>query len=171
MSAKRSNQNSEVQLEAPRFEDQEALLIAGLRHHYSPDAMNEIPNQWRGFMPHIGNVPGQIGRATYGLTFLSKDSSGIDYLSGVEVSGCKGLPNELSCVEVPAQKYAVFVHPGHVSEIWKTCDAIQNQWFPRSDYQHVRPTPGAPDFFERYTESFDPTTGTGGIEIWVPIKS
>ncbi len=28
----------------------------------------------------------------------------------------------------------------------------------------------APDF-ERYGEEFDPRTGTGGVEIWIPIKA
>jgi AraC family transcriptional regulator len=27
-----------------------------------------------------------------------------------------------------------------------------------------------PDFFERYGEEFDPQTGMGGIEVWIPIK-
>ena len=27
-----------------------------------------------------------------------------------------------------------------------------------------------PAFFERYGEAFDPQTGTGGIEVWLPIK-
>jgi hypothetical protein len=27
--------------------------------------------------------------------------------------------------------------------------------------------PGAPDFFERYTEEFDPRTGMGGMEVCV----
>jgi AraC family transcriptional regulator len=34
-----------------------------------------------------------------------------------------------------------------------------------SEYQVV----DAPDF-ERYGESFNPATGMGGFEIWVPIK-
>ena len=25
--------------------------------------------------------------------------------------------------------------------------------------------------FERYTEAFDPRTGLGGVEIWIPLKS
>jgi predicted transcriptional regulator YdeE len=30
---------------------------------------------------------------------------------------------------------------------------------------------GAPDFFERYGEKFDPRTGMGDIEVWIPIQS
>jgi len=32
-------------------------------------------------------------------------------------------------------------------------------------------TAGAPDFFERYSEEFDPRTGMGGIDVWIPVKS
>jgi len=28
---------------------------------------------------------------------------------------------------------------------------------------------GGPEF-ERYTKSFDPVSGNGGVEIWVPIR-
>jgi len=27
-----------------------------------------------------------------------------------------------------------------------------------------------PDFFERYGKEFDPKTGTGKVELWVPLK-
>jgi AraC family transcriptional regulator len=42
---------------------------------------------------------------------------------------------------------------------------IWNLWFPSSGHELV----DAPDF-ERYGEEFDPQTGLGGFEIWVPIK-
>jgi hypothetical protein len=28
-----------------------------------------------------------------------------------------------------------------------------------------------PDFLERYDESFDPWTGSGGFEMWLPLKA
>src|SRR5690349_9372984 len=133
MTASYKNQKSTTQLDQPRFQDAKALLIAGVRQEYKPETMNQIPDQWKRFMPHIGKVPGQIGRITYGLCYLNKDSIG--YLAGVEVSSCDGLPSELTCAEVPAQRYAVFTHRGHVSQLWETCEAIQNQWFPTSGYQ------------------------------------
>ena len=171
MSARKGSQKFEPKLEEPRFEDGKALLIAGLRRVYTPAAMDKIPEQWNAFMRHIGNLPGQVGRVAYGLCFLNHKSTGISYLSGVEVSSCEGLPEELTCAKVPAQKYAVFVHRGHVSTLWQTCDAVQNQWLPASGYEHDPVTADAPDFFERYTESFDSNTGMGGIEVWVPIES
>lgn len=155
-------------LERPGLENGKRMLIAGIRNRYTADAMNKLSDQWQRFAPHIGRVPGQIGRTAYGLVFQTKGSESTEYLSGVEVSSCEGQPAEFDCVTVPEQRYVVFVHQGHVSTIWNTCDAI-GKWFPESGYQALH-TPGEPDFFERYTQDFNPQTGMGGMEVWVPIK-
>ena len=157
-------------LEAPRFEKRSVLLIAGLRSRYVDSTMETISLQWLRFSADIDGVPGQVGNETYGLTFLGKGSPGIEYVTGVEVSRCADLPDGFSCVRIPAQKYAVFVHAGHVSTIRETCEAIGNRWIRESGHEIAPATDGAPDFFERYTKEFNPQTGTGGIEVWIPIK-
>jgi predicted transcriptional regulator YdeE len=43
-------------------------------------------------------------------------------------------------------------------------------WLRRTGHQHIF-RPGAPGVFERYGEAFDARTGTGDIEIWLPIDS
>ncbi len=167
----RETQTPVVQLEPPRFVDGKPLLIAGLRCRYAPATLDTISAQWQRFAAYIGRIPGQVGRTSYGLNFLYTVAQGIEYVSGVEVSSCTGLPAELSCVNIPAQRYAVFVHGGHVSKAWETCAAIEKEWALSSGHEPAQPPSGAPAFFERYTEKFDPRTGIGGIEIWVPIKS
>jgi AraC family transcriptional regulator len=157
-----------TQLE-PRFENGKATLIAGLRSRYTWETMNGISAQWQRFAPYIGKIPGQVGSVAYGVIFSVP--GGIDYLSGVEVSSSSGLPSEFSAISIPAQKYAVFAHRDHVSKLRETIDAIFNQWLPGSGYQVPRGAGGAPDFFERYSEDFNPQTGMNGIEVWVPIKA
>jgi AraC family transcriptional regulator len=71
----------------------------------------------------------------------------------------------LSQVEIPSHRYAVFSHRSHVSTIRYTIEAIGKDWLPNSGYKAA----GDPDFFERY-KSFDPETGIGDIEIWLPIE-
>jgi AraC family transcriptional regulator len=159
-----------VQLEAPHFENGTPLLIAGLRNRYTAETMNNIPAQWQRFAPHIGKIPGQVGRVAYGLCFNALSPEGIDYLAGVEVSSSSGLPGEFSVATVPAQKYAVFSHREHVSKLRETLDAI-HKWLPGSSLEPAGGTAGAPDFFERYSEEFEPRTGMGGMEVWIPIKS
>ena len=53
----------------------------------------------------------------------------------------------------------------------QTIEAIGSKWYPESDEEPAARAGEAPDFFERYTEEFDPRTGMGGMEIWIPIKS
>jgi AraC family transcriptional regulator len=159
-----------VQLEAPRFVNGKALLIGGLREHYTSETMKNIPELWERFAPHIGNVPGQVSHVAYGLCFNALSPDGMDYLTGVEVSSTSGLPGDFSVATIPAQKYAVFSHREHVSQMYQTLEAI-DKWFPGSGLEIACESAEAPNFFERYSEEFDPLTGMGGMEVWVPIKS
>ena len=161
----------EMKLEPPRFENGKPLLIAGLRKIYSPDEMRDIPAQWQAFAPHIGKIHGKIGRAAYGVCWQAADSANIEYLSGVEVSTFAGLPDDFTVVSLPEAKYAVFSHRAHVSKLYETCDAI-SRWLPESGHQSASEAYAeTPAFFERYSGEFDPQTGMGGMEVWVPIKS
>ena len=159
-----------VQLETPRIENGKALRIAGLREHYTSETMKNIPELWLRFGPHLGNIPEQVGRVAYGLCFNALSPVGIDYLAGVEVSSSSGLPCEFSVAAIPAQKYAVFSHREHVSKVRETLDAI-DKWLPGSGLEVACGDAEAPNFFERYSEEFDPRTGMGGMEVWMPIKS
>jgi len=158
-----------VQIEAPRIVSGKPLLIAGLRGHFTTATWADIPRQWQRFASYLGKIPGQIGRTTYGLCFSKSD--GIDYLSGVEVSETDRLPGEFIQVNIPAQTYAVFPHREHVSKLRQTLDAIWSKGLPESGYHTVKASDGAPDFFERYGEGFDPQTGRGDIEVWIPVTA
>ena len=169
MSHAAAKQSPKTELEPPCLENGRALLIAGLQSHYTAETMKDLPAQWQRFAPHIGKIRGQMGRATYGICWQPREGSGIEYLTGVEVSGFVGLPGEFTVASIPAQRYAVFSHRGHVSKLYETCDAI-SRWLPESGYQHSDEAE-TPAFFERYTEEFNPQTGIGGMEVWVPLKS
>jgi AraC family transcriptional regulator len=153
----------------PRIENSRPLLVAGLCGHFTDASLGGIPVQWRRFGPYLGKIPGQTGGAAYGVCF--NVANGVDYLSGVEVSTSSGLPTELICVSIPAQKYAVFHHHEHVSKLRNTLDRIWRDWLPASGHQASSTGAGAPCFFERYGETFDPVSGIGGVEVWVPIQS
>jgi hypothetical protein len=43
------------------------------------------------------------------------------------------------------------------------------QWLPESRHKAARAAAGAPDFFERYGEVFDPQLGMGDVEVWIPV--
>lgn len=155
-----------LNLGAPRFEDSAALQIAGLNETYTFETRSGIPKQWDRFAPQIGKVPGQVGKNAYGVCWNYRPSCGFDYLAGVEVSDKTKLPKEFITVEIPAQRYAIFTHSGHVSEIPITLDTIWTKWVPDAGLK-IAESP----CFERYTDEFNPQTGKGGTEIWVPIEA
>lgn len=158
-----------VQLETPRVADGKALLIAGPRRVYGPREMNKISLQWQDFAPHHGKIAGQIGRATYGVGWPAKGGEGIEYLSGVAVTGFAGVPRDFTVVSLAPARYAVFRHREHVLKLSHTIEAIVYHWLPESGYQ-AGADAEAPAFIERYSEEFDPRTGWGGMEVWIPLK-
>jgi AraC family transcriptional regulator len=160
--------NLVLELEAPRFVEGKPLLIVGFRKPFT-DQPDDIPAMWQRFGPYIGNIPGQVGRVAYGVCFVNRVgdlSSCESYLTGVEVSDFSGVPSELDRISLPSQRYAVFAHRDHVSALGKTIDAIGRNWLPRSGHELA----DTQAFFERYGEKFEPVSGTGDIEVWLPIK-
>jgi AraC family transcriptional regulator len=153
-------------LAPPRFEDRKPLLIAGLAERYNCDTSVAIPAQWQRFNEYFGKVPGQIGNVAYGVCYNAEDSGNFDYLCGVEVSDFSSLPAALNHMRVPEQRYAVFTHREHIAVIRRTWNTIWNKWLPESGH-----TPADAPNFERYSEQFDPVTGMGGFEIWLPLKT
>ena len=160
------NQSVRANLEPPRFETSRPFLIAGLGERYSCETSAAIPMQWQRFGPYIGNIPGETGDVAYGVCVNGDDAGNFDYIAGVEVSDFSDLPKEFSRVRVPAQKYAVFAHREHISTIRRTVNTIWNKWLPASGHEIA----DAPEF-ERYGPEFDPHSGNGGLEIWIPVKA
>ncbi len=153
-------------MQPPRFLDHKLLLIAGIGERYDCDSSAGIPSQWQRFLPHFGRVPGQVGNVAYGVCCNGDDAGNFDYIAGVEVTDFSALPRDWSRVRVAPQRYAVFTHRGHISTIRGTWNSIWNEWMPASGHERA----DAPDF-ERYGENFDPLTGHGGLEIWIPVKA
>ncbi len=153
-------------LNAPRYEQGSAMQIAGPSRSYTPETRTQIPQQWEAFAPAMLSVPGRVGEMSYGVTWNVKNGCGFDYLTGVEVDGSGQLPAEYSTVQIPAQRYAVFTHTDHVSSIGQTIGTIWSSWVPSCELE-IAQSP----CLERYTPEFNPQTGTGGMEIWIPLKS
>lgn len=147
-----------------RFSDTGRLLIAGLAERYYGEDV-AIGDQWRRFATYLGRIAGQVGRTAYGISYNAEETGQIDYLCGVEVTDFSSLPRNFNFLRISAQRCAVFTHRGPLASIRHTWTDIWSHWLPHSGYQ-VEGTP-----FERYGESFDPKTGTGGAEIWIPITA
>lgn len=158
---------STLGLELPRFEHGKELLIAGINESYTMETRTKIPAQWEKLCPHLGKIPGQVGQMSYGVSWNCKTGCSFDYIAGVEVSDDKQLPPSLRSIHIPAQRYAVFVHPKQVSSLATTIDKIWREWVPDAGL----PIDSEAPCFERYTAEFNPQTGMGGMEVWIPLKS
>src|SRR5579862_7292188 len=155
-----------AQLEPTRFEDGRPMLIAGLRERYNTATMGDIPSLWKQLAPHLGKIQGQVDHVAYGVVSnMAGADGGFDYMSGVEVLRAGALPDGFVSTSIPAHRYAVFAHAGHVSTLKDTIGGIWNDWLPASGYK----TGTAPGLVERYGEHFNPATGMGDIEVWVPV--
>jgi AraC family transcriptional regulator len=159
----------------PRFTNRKQLRIAGVSVHYPEQNAEAFAKQWEGFAPAIPTMPGRSSPDAYGVVIGSfGDVDGFEYITGVEVSSFDHVPAKYRRLTIPAQRYAVFVHNGHVSQIRDTVYSIKKEWLPklvvpgRSDTS--KDGTDLPDFLERYGKDFDPKTGNGKVEIWVPLR-
>lgn len=161
----RMDQSVTDNLASPRFVDGKSLLLVGMSEHYSCETSAGIPAQWQRFLPHFPNVPGQLNRKAYGAKYNFDDEGHFDYLCGVEVADFSRAPEGWAHLRLPANRYVVFEHAEHISTIRRTWATIWDKWFPSSGHE-VADAP----HFELYGENFNAQTGTGGVEIWIPIR-
>ncbi|MDB5540600.1 MAG: hypothetical protein JWQ89_2327 [Devosia sp.] len=157
-----------VKLSEPRIEDLPALRVAGLMERHDLTAAASMPAQWQRFAPYLGNVPGAVAGATYGLCgcYFERDGT-LEYMSGMEVGDTAELPPAFKLVTVPAQRYARLAHRGHITTIRSTIAAIIEEWLPRSGYRQKQP-PWS--FIEYYGPDFNSSTGLGTVEIWIALE-
>jgi AraC family transcriptional regulator len=153
-------------LDPPRVEARETLLIAGLTEHYRCDqGAAGIPAQWQRFVEFLERIPDRKADDTFGVVYNTDEEGNMDYLCGVEVGRISELPKGLSSLRVPATQYAIFFHPDHVASIRASWNYIWNEWLPQSKLQLA----DAP-VLEHYDQRFNPRTGAGGVELWVPLQ-
>ena len=161
----RMDQTVTDNLAPPRYVNGKTLLLVGMSERYTCESSAAIPAQWQRFLPHFGNVPGQVDRRAYGVNYNFDELGNFDYLCGVEVADFSRVPEGWAHVRVAEQRYAVFSHNEHISMIRRTWATVWDSWFPSSGHEHA----DAPHF-ELYLEPFNAQTGMGGVEIWIPIR-
>src|SRR5882757_2868045 len=148
----------------PRIEKQGPLTVVGLSRQQSLANTQAIPGQWQQFMTGYEEIENKADPIPLSVTTGMDGEGNFSYLTGVVVLSAGSPPKGLVAQSVPAQTYAVFTHSGHVSEIAKTYVAIWDQWIPRSG-KVVSDGP----WLEKHLPTFNPRTGLGGIEIWIPV--
>lgn len=159
------NAEAKIDLDEPRMHDAQPMLFAGIGRRFEYDDMGAVPQQWQRLNEYAGTVPSAVPGGAYGIC-TNADANGLDYISAFEVRDFDDLPPEFTRLRVPAQRYAIYGHSGHISEIRSVVRTIFGELVPKSGHELA----DAPSL-EYYGSGFDPATGKGGYEIWVPIRS
>lgn len=151
-----------------RFVAGKTMLFVGLRRYFRFDERAGIASLWHEFGPYLGSIANTIEGAAFGLCLAPADPDdevGFDYAPAVEVSSLGDCPKGLSGIRIPPREWAVFRHSGHVSSLGTTC-AAAGDWLAQSGR---KPVGGSMQMIERYGPEFDPNTGLGGCEVWIPV--
>lgn len=150
----------------PRFETVNKMFLAGLRRHHSfTDGVSNIAAQWQEFVKGLP-LENQIGSKTYGVMCgHDPKAKTFEYMTAVEVSEFTPNLEWNQRLIIPIARYAVFTHQCETHELHISWQQIWDEWLPNSGYA----SSNIPDF-ELYDERFDPDTGHGIIELWVPIR-
>ena len=150
--------DQELPTVTPEFKDFPGARLTGLSRRFTFADRAKIPGLWEEAINLIGDP--MFGVETFGVCHNFAEDA-FDY--AVVYDGGDD-PNAPDRVEIPAGRYAVFHHEGHISEIDRTWTAIFESWSPNADVD----LSGGPEF-ERYAVDFD-VEKPGGVAIWIPVK-
>ncbi len=157
------NQDSKISLQAPRLEQLGAIRLTGLSRRYNEQTSARIPEQWMQF--NQAGIASDQNPVAYGVCHNHDSQGNLDYLCAVQVDHFDQDDAARDRLTIPAQTYAVFAHRGHISEIRDLWQAIWNHGM--SDAGLVASE--GPEF-EKYGPQFNPQSGDGGFEVWIPVK-
>ena len=148
-----------VDVGAPTIREKGAMRVMGMGAACVAGDISGIPALWQALNARAHEVG--YGGAAYGVSYAMTGTGDFRYLAGIEAAET---PDGMETVEIPAHRYAVFTHRGHISDLPKTIYTIWNRALPDAGLQPAQ----APEL-EVYDERFNVDTGRGEVEVWVPI--
>ena len=152
-----------IDVAPPALQDRDGFSVVGMTLRCSFMDPSGIPALWRDFNERLDEIA-STPRPAFGVCF-DGDDTGFRYLAGMEPDDGK-TPQGMERLDIPAGRYAVFTHDGHISNFPKTVYTIWNKALAEAKLCPA----GTPDF-EVYDERFNVETGRGQVDIWIPVKS
>ena len=153
-----------VDVPAPRIEERPGFRVIGMGLDCSFEEVARIPQVWAQFGARAEEIEDVVPGVGYGLCCPADERGHFRYVAGIEAAASAPVPDGMEAVIVPDDRYAVFMHSGHISDMPKTVYTIWNKTMPEAD---LSPSGGIE--IELYDQRFDPQTGRGSVEVWVPI--
>jgi AraC family transcriptional regulator len=148
-------------LPAPVIETWPDRRIMGSLKRYDQTTNANIPHQWAAYNQADRHVPGEVYGAWYGVCANFGPDMSFDYMCGMEVP-TGDAPDDWTTLTLPAGRWAGFIVQAHLSTMQAAWGAIYR------DHVGAGLTPRDGPSTEIYRD-FDPDTGEGGYEIWVPV--
>ena len=154
---------------SPEIREFPGKLLAGVRRSMSfmVDRTSEL---WREFRSIEDEIEGRVGDDSYSVkvydqsySFASFDPAAeFEKWAAAEVcEPCDGFDN----LEIPAGKYAVFLHKGTAADAPQIFGYIFGEWLPRSEYDlDIRP------HFEVLPRGYNPYSPDSEEKIWLPVQ-
>lgn len=152
-------------IDPPRFVAAGEMVVIGLFRRQRSDYTWPIAGQWQDFIPLRAGLGPQDPPPPIGIVGGLDADGGFDYGCAAEMAPTAEVPAGLRRRRLAPQLYAVFSHRGHVAAIDGSYVAIWDSWMPAA----AGHAPVHAPTLERYTPQFDPQTGEGGVDLWVPI--
>jgi AraC family transcriptional regulator len=137
-----------------------AFTVVGMPY-FGKNENNEIAEMWTSLNLRYDEILNKTD-AAYGLCEAMGADGRFRYLAGFGVTKVGDLPEGMEAWDVPETTYAVF--PCGLTTIHETYQYAFDTWLPQSDYKYNRGID-----FELYSEDFDPSTGEGGMFIYIPV--
>ena len=154
-----------VDVPAPEIKTWGAFRVVGMSARCIFENNSAIPGLWQTFNAREDEVEDPVSRAAFGVCCDADGKGNFRYVAGYEVGAKTARPKGMDDVTVPAGRYAVFTHSGHIGDFAKTVYTIWNKALPEAGLEPRM----APDF-ELYDQRFNADTGRGEVEIWIPVR-
>lgn len=136
-------------------------------------AENKTQEIWKQLMPRLTEVKQAVSADLFSLQIYPEDyfinftpfSTFIKW-AAVEVKNFDGIPEGFQKTEIPAGKYAVFLHKGNTKMFAKTAQYIYGEWLPKSGYTLAN-KPHFEVLGDAYLGHENPESEE---EVWIPIQ-
>lgn len=134
---------------------------------------NTTPQLWQAFGPRLGEIKGRVSPNSYAIQVYDKDitfssftpETRFEMWAAIQVADNAPAPEGMEVIEIPAGRYAVFIHRGTASTYSATTSRyIFQEWLPASTHTlDQRP------HFQVMPPGYRPDDSDAEEEIWIPI--
>lgn len=146
-----------------KIETRAAFGVTALVLDCTLDDLSGVSPLWNrlgGYMDQITPTGPAFGICT-GMT----DAGAFKYAAGLQTAPDAPIPADMQRVEVPENTYAVFTFNGHIAGISNWVHSVWNKALPDAGLE-----PKMDPDFELYDDRFDPESGRGTVELWIPVQ-